>query len=290
MEDKIYYPQETQEIPFPNSETGVIAFPDNSTATADTQTPKEVKNTQFPLAIVAQQLISQSFNTVSKKILQSFEFAQSGALQIGKYINGISGDIRITPTGILARDNGGNTTFALDAETGDAFFKGTIVAGDINVIDEDGLISLAAFDSDETYNTNTFSTSSSSYVNITDSNGHNTQLVTDNLPRSVKVIILATAAVYGTQISGSGSFSGEVFVSVFVNGFGAGGDMRMRNAYNSVTGASNADITTLSTHTIVNVPAGVNTISLEMKATQLGVGNFKAAGNAFKLSYLILGR
>ena len=55
----------------------------------------------------------------------------SGALQIGKYESGVSGDLRISPNGIVARNSSGMTTFALDGDTGSAVFMGEIQAGAI---------------------------------------------------------------------------------------------------------------------------------------------------------------
>ena len=98
----------------------------------------------MPTRRVAHEVIGSALNTKSRKILAVFEFTESGALQIGKYENGVSGDLRITPNGITARDLAGITTFSLDGTTGDAVFKGTIqsesliaglvAVGDNNVI------------------------------------------------------------------------------------------------------------------------------------------------------------
>jgi hypothetical protein len=52
-----------------------------------------------------------------------------GAISIGAYVSGESGDVRITPNGITARDINGNTTFSIDGTSGDAIFKGTITTG-----------------------------------------------------------------------------------------------------------------------------------------------------------------
>ena len=76
-------------------------------------------------------MIGSSLNTRSRKILAEFEFTQSGALQIGKYTEGVTGDIRISPNGIVGRDSSGLTTFAIDATTGDVVFKGSVQAGSV---------------------------------------------------------------------------------------------------------------------------------------------------------------
>jgi len=98
----------------------------------------------FPQPQVAVELLSTALNTRSKKIIQEFQFTPSGALQIGTLTPGVSGDIRISPNGITARDQSGNTTFDLDGDTGDAVFagnlqSGTVVTGQI-VMGADGAI------------------------------------------------------------------------------------------------------------------------------------------------------
>jgi hypothetical protein len=79
--------------------------------------------------LVAKDLISESLNTQSRRITGNYEFGPQGAIQVGKYENGVSGDVRITPDGVTARDINGNTTFSLDGSNGDATFKGQVKAG-----------------------------------------------------------------------------------------------------------------------------------------------------------------
>ena len=73
-------------------------------------------------------LFRSRFDTDSKTILSDFTFGTSGALQIGTYENGVSGDIRISSNGILGRNKNGDTTFSINGTTGDATFGGTLVA------------------------------------------------------------------------------------------------------------------------------------------------------------------
>jgi len=72
--------------------------------------------------------IDDRFDTDSKTILSDFTFGTSGALQIGTYSDGVSGDIRISPNGILGRNKDGDTTFSINGTTGEATFGGTLVA------------------------------------------------------------------------------------------------------------------------------------------------------------------
>ena len=142
MDEKIYTPQVVDDTPFPNQEQqdqGVSAPSVNQT-----YSPAVTKDTVFPLKKVAQELLSTTLNTRSKKILKEFSFTPSGAIQIGDYKEAINGDIRISPVGILARNSLGDTTFALDGETGDAIFAGilqagTLIGGDRSVIIEESV-------------------------------------------------------------------------------------------------------------------------------------------------------
>lgn len=72
--------------------------------------------------------VDANFNTSTKNILASFSFGASGAIQIGTYVNGVSGDVKISPSGILGRNSSGSTTFSIDGTTGAAVFSGTVTA------------------------------------------------------------------------------------------------------------------------------------------------------------------
>ena len=72
--------------------------------------------------------IDDNLNTLTNTILDSFSFGVSGALQIGTYVNGVTGDIRISPNGIVGRNSAGDNTFAIDGTTGNATFAGTLSA------------------------------------------------------------------------------------------------------------------------------------------------------------------
>jgi len=73
-------------------------------------------------------VVNSKLSTSSQQILQGFTFGVSGAIQIGTYVSGVSGDIRITPNGIVGRNKDNATTFSIDAVTGDPTFAGTLVA------------------------------------------------------------------------------------------------------------------------------------------------------------------
>jgi len=146
MSTKIYTPTVIADAAFPASD-GSIAIEQNVAASPGgaIYTQKDIPDQSFPTPRIAVELLSTALNTRSKKILQEFQFTQSGAIQVGKYENGVSGDLRISPNGIVARNQSGITTFTLDGDSGDAFFAGTIqsntvIAGVVAVGDSDIVI------------------------------------------------------------------------------------------------------------------------------------------------------
>jgi hypothetical protein len=127
-DDKTFYQEVVEENPFPGEVAPIVP---TTQSPAGTFTPTVAKEKSFPTRKVAVELIGSALNTRSKKILQEFEFTKSGAIQVGEYENGVSGDIRISPVGIVARNKAGLNTIAVDGETGDATFAGTIQAGTV---------------------------------------------------------------------------------------------------------------------------------------------------------------
>lgn len=130
MAEKVYYAETIEETTFPTTATsGTTTSTTEETSGEKTYTAQEISDTAFTKQVIARETVSQALNTKNKKILAEFEFGVSGAIQIGEYANGLSGDIKISPNGIVARNKDGDTTFALDGDTGDAVFKGTITTG-----------------------------------------------------------------------------------------------------------------------------------------------------------------
>ena len=125
---EIFHPETIVETPFPGQEGVSQSFSEGKDGVFS---PSTIKPSKFPVRTTAHELLSSSLNTKSRKILAEFEFTPMGAIQIGKYENGVSGDLRITPSGITARDSAGLTTFSIDGTTGDAVFKGSIQAGSL---------------------------------------------------------------------------------------------------------------------------------------------------------------
>jgi len=130
--DQIYTPEVIQENPYPNQDTVVeMVTTESSNKTTQQYGASKISVNPFPTSRIATELLSTKLNTKTRQILGSFTFTPSGALQIGNYQEGEHGDVRILPTGIIARNTLGDTTFALDGETGDATFLGTLQSGTI---------------------------------------------------------------------------------------------------------------------------------------------------------------
>lgn len=127
--DKTYYPEVIASSPLPGAETPESVSTEQGSTKVNSYPDRLPANVQFPVKPVAVEVLSSNFNTKTKKILGNFSFGVLGAISIGEYVNGISGEVKISPNGIIAKNLNGDTTFALDAVSGDAAFKGTIQAG-----------------------------------------------------------------------------------------------------------------------------------------------------------------
>ena len=125
-EEKVFTPQVIEDQPLPGQE---VVLTDPKGSTGEIVTPKTIKDQSLPHKVIAHETIGSALNTKSRKILGAFEFTETGSLQVGKYENGVSGDLRLTPAGITARNISGNTTFNIDGDNGDAVFAGTLQAG-----------------------------------------------------------------------------------------------------------------------------------------------------------------
>lgn len=131
MDDKVYYPQVIPDEPFPQTALDSVLAPTLGADSKQSYSPSTISDQSMPTKRVATELLSTSLDTNKRKILQEFEFTQSGSLQIGKFEQGVSGDLRLTPNGITGRDIAGLITFAINALTGDAVFKGSVQAGSV---------------------------------------------------------------------------------------------------------------------------------------------------------------
>jgi hypothetical protein len=125
----VYYAETITDNGLPLQDDEVSVASEASTSSNGATSMAKITDNTLPKPRIARETISSSLNTQTKKILGEYEFGQQGAIKIGNYENGVSGDLRLSPNGITARNNTGTTTFAIDGTTGDATFKGNVQAG-----------------------------------------------------------------------------------------------------------------------------------------------------------------
>ena len=271
---KVFYPETIADQPFPG-EAGMVGI-DTPTATGgQVITAEKIKDKPFPQKRIAKELISNSLNTISRKILAVYQFTKMGAIQIGEYILGKSGEIKISPDGIVAKNKNGYTTFALDGDTGDAVFKGEIRASDFVVVDNNGLVSLSNFSSNNVYIAEVDPETSTTLVDVPSAT------LTMNLIKTTNVLIMFSANV--TVENGAVS-TGRVIIILYVDGAIQNEAIQVFNGNGvstDVFGGGN------SFQSIKTLSAGDHTISLKWKV--LNAGN---VGRMYdlSLSYLTLGR
>jgi len=131
---KTYYPNTIEDQPLSvSSEDSPIAVGSQAGGGNTVVAPASILATAIPTRGVARELLSLSLDTMARTILGNFTFGQVGAIQIGEYVSGTSGDIKISPNGLVGRNSAGTTTFSIDGTTGNATFLGTISAGSVVV-------------------------------------------------------------------------------------------------------------------------------------------------------------
>jgi len=125
-DEKVFYPEEIQEQPFPFS--GQNFNYSSGSQSSQILKPEEIKDTGMP---PIRDIITKSLNTSSQKIMKEYQFTDSGAIRIGKYQNSVSGEILISPDGIIAKNSSGVNTFSIDGDTGNATFSGQLTSASI---------------------------------------------------------------------------------------------------------------------------------------------------------------
>lgn len=285
--DKNFEPQIVQELPFP----GQILQPDYSSKGVQGDfSPITSQPNVFPRKRIAVELLSSVLNTKSRKILKEFQLQQSGGFQVGDFKEGLSGDIRITPDGLVARNIAGLPTVTIDGDTGDATFSGDVRAStftsDFFNVDLEGnvvaesiqIVSEVDGSEDESNNQSITSTSE---VQITGSS------ITFSLPRPTIILILLSWTGYCLRASGIGDWQATGSVNIRINGI---------NRYSStlsaeeVGGVKTGDLhlTNAGGHWLGSVSAGDKTIDLAgIMNTTTNNGSLTVYG--YKLSFISLG-
>jgi len=304
MVEKIYSPDTIENNPLPE-QIDVPQFTDAQTSTGGVNTQGSIPDQRIARKRVSRETIASSLNTKSKKILGEFTFTDGGAIRVGEYTPGVSGDLRITPNGLTARNESGITTFAIDGTTGDAVFKGELQAG--GIITGDILVtgggSITAKDGDESSVLDAYglvSTTNFKYGTVTSETNQSTTsgtfsvlnsmtLTTPNFPRSVVVNILFSVInqLYGNDAN---SYSGFVQYLAYIDGSNQPDMYLTRNAdFDSVSGEKQGlTLTTNTIHFLQEMSAGTHTIEIKWRVfNSIGAG----VANAYRrtLSFTSLG-
>lgn len=259
MDDKVYTQEIVPTTPFPG-EIAQFVTSSSPANVGDMYSPTVSKAKVFPIKRTAVELLSTALNTRSRKILQEFELQQSGGFQVGNFEEGLSGDLRITPGGLVARNIAGITTFAIDGDTGDAFFagqlrSGTLITGELTigdgsiVLDELGLRSTTAFLNSITTRGTPETFTTDSYVDNTGSSQ------TFILERSTNILLSVKAEMYITESAGN---TGSAALYIDING-------TISNNGIIFVGTGNNATHTYSVQYIVTLPAGTHTIKLKSR-------------------------
>jgi hypothetical protein len=271
IKGKIYTPTVVKDAL--SSLNSMLGFDSPSSAKSSTSTiyTSPVTVTNIPKKVVASELLNESLNTKDRKILGNFDFGRSGAIQIGDFDTGISGDVRISPAGVTARNKNGETTFNLDADTGDSTFKGTVMAADFVIADENGLVSLNSFNNSVTTNSS-IATTSSSYQTLTGS------AITKTLTRDTLCVIFITCDTYLVESIGN---TGTGVLNVFINDTLHTPGIDIGSGNNQKRNSSLQLVRTLS--------EGENVIDLRAKLSTIYAGSPEFKCDAVQLSILFLG-
>ena len=130
-EDKTYSPQEIQDQATGDAIAASGADTASKSSSMASYKPVATVEKKYPTIVVARELLSSALDTVSKKIKGTFTFSKIGAIKIGEYVFGVSGEVSISPNGITATNVNGTTTVGIDGTTGDAFFSGELRTGSV---------------------------------------------------------------------------------------------------------------------------------------------------------------
>lgn len=305
-EEKVYTPTVVTDQPFPDQDKASPAASETgSGGSSKMYKPQELPSANFPRKFIAHETISSSLNTKSKKILQEFEFTQSGAIQVGNYEPGVSGDIRISPNGLVGRNSSGLITFAIDGDTGNAVFAGelqtgSLITGDI-LIQGDGAIrvendnSSTVIDAYGLVSVNNFTNTSGSSANgigqqltnstVTDIVGAS---FTFTLLRPSKILIMARVSHYFTGVANCRG-NGVMIITLDGNetdrAVTTGG---MANLNNDHIGGGDSVLSTSHLHNLDVFTPGSHTIKLRAYEDVVS-GSPIFIIYSYRFSYLILG-
>ena len=262
-----------------NPSTGNASNP--VTANQDVELPNTHVDQKFPLVVIAQETQSQSLDTSTKRIKGEYEFESLGAIKIGQFSPGVSGEIDISPSGIIGVDNNDNVTFSIDGTTGDAIFRGTVQAGAFDVIDSNGLISSSNFTTANLVVGGIFSTANNTYTDVTGS------AFTINTTRDVKVQIsmFVYMQIDNPNFQTNGYFADAILYDSFLSGLAIGTLSTPGIPATTAAGAYRTAPMPVEITEIITVATGTHNYKLQLKAN----GGGTASLGGFSVNIMILG-
>lgn len=272
-DEKIYTPTVIEDNPLPTQiDSSVVS---SGSATNQVYSAQKTTDSNFPQSNYSKETLSQSLNTKTKKILGSYKFTKGGSMQVGEYTEGESGEIKISPDGIVAKNKNGENTFTVDGDTGDVVVKGIVQAGDVQVINENGLVSLSSFGFNQATKTGTVSVNSTSFTDISGAQ------IDFSLANDTFLLITYTMCGYSNN-----GVDGVGIGRVVLDGNFIGNEIVFSGLAGSIPNTN-------STSFLYKVPAGNHSMKLQVRANSGGDTIVLSSSlNSYSaiLAYLALGK
>lgn len=264
---KIYEPNEIEDTPIEQveSETG------NTDSTSDTTgvtNPPSIPS-YVPKTVLASDIVNESLDTQMRKIKSDYGFTETGSIQIGKYVALVSGQILISPDGIVAiSKDDGLPSITIDGQTGNATFKGTIAAGSIVV----------GYVADVGGEYTTTSTAAAAKV----------QIFPDANTGIIAYASNGTSVVFKVEVGGTNV--GDVTIGNYAGNEGMLWDQSAGTFY--IRGTMSAGDINASNVSITNIDAdNITSGTLSGRSVTIGSGNaiFKATSSGIQLGHATFG-
>lgn len=281
-DNKVYEPTEIQDSPFPGQQ--ILIAPQGESGGVNS--PLQIADKPLPSKNISREMISSVINTKSRKIIGETQFTPSGALQIGKYEEDVSGDVRITKDGIIARNSSGLQTFILDGDDGSVTISSE---DDQTVIDSQGIRSTTQFQSFNLVSGTLQSTTSDSFVDVVGSS------FTIVAKRNLKIFFSIFAYMQESQFLQHGYQASLRLYDSFLAGTSIGNLNTGGNSSTDITVDGGGNITGFTNNLaddgiemsgILDIEEGKHDYKLQLRRTDV---QGTAYLSAFIINYIILG-
>lgn len=84
--------------------------------------PAEIREESLPERVVAEELINKHINSNTRQFLGQWKFGAKGSFKLGNYVNGIHGQMLLSPDGLVMKNQAGVESLKLDPVTGTIAF------------------------------------------------------------------------------------------------------------------------------------------------------------------------